>query len=315
MILFTFRWPRQAFLKDKYKKGMTLLEMLISVGIFAFMFMFISQLVRQSYRQTKKLKKGVTVSDSLSHSLEILKRDFRGASYFLDTNENLRIQFPIEPLKKKRKLENFNTRRTPLKQEEKIVLPVISSPHFVFQGEDSEVEFSSYSFVSSDLNRSVIQWIKIRYYLAPCVHLEKEGKGNCLFRATSKYWNHNEKGEPEEKLILLRDLSSLEFSYLNGKDVLDKNWRNQWNPESVRVQENTFNYPKTYPFPLMVKMEIEKNNHKKEYFFSVSNFYLRTWNPYDKAYPGFPNWNPPKKKDKKSQHLEFDSLKGRHGFF
>ena len=78
------------------EKGMTLIEMLLSLGIFAFMFIFIAQIMKQNYRQVNKMSKDSRSSHSQSHILDIMRQDFRGVSYLLDVNHNLYAKFPIE---------------------------------------------------------------------------------------------------------------------------------------------------------------------------------------------------------------------------
>ena len=86
------------FMRNILKKetGMTLIEILLSLGIFAFMFLFMAQITKQNYRQVKKMSKDSRNFHSLSHIRDIMSHDFRGVSYMLDLNHNLDAKFPIE---------------------------------------------------------------------------------------------------------------------------------------------------------------------------------------------------------------------------
>ena len=294
-------------LKNKDDQGMTLLEVLVALSLFAFMFVFITRSLQQSHRQAKKIKQDIHWTSSLSHVLDLIKQDFQGVAYLLDINQNLNIRFPMEEDKGQPlpigggsirsvlnpRLDLNKTQNT----TKKAVSPVFLSPYFVFEGKNNEIHFVSYSFSSLSLDPSSAQWIKIRYSVQDCSNMKQGGPGFCLIRSASRYWGLGEKEEPEETLILLRDLSSLEFSYSGTEGFLDSAWEEEWKLEySLFSQNAALKELQTLPFPSVVKMEVEKKEHKQAFFFAVSHSYLRSWNPYDKTYPGFPRWVPPKKK-------------------
>ena len=293
-------------LKNKDHQGMTLLEALVALSLFAFMFVFITRTLQQSHRQAKKIKQDIRWTSSLSHVLDLIRQDFQGVGYLLDINQNLNIRFPIEKDKDQPVSiggESVQSRSSPqqgLKKNQDTnktaVSPVFLSPYFVFDGKDDEIHFVSYSFSHLALNPSSAQWIKIRYSVQNCNNIEKDDPGFCLIRSANKYWELEEKEEPEETLILLRGLSSLEFSYSGTEDFLARVWKEEWKWEYSLFSQNVdLEKLQTLPFPAVVKMEMEKEERKQIFFFPVSHSYLRSWNPYDKTYPGFPRWLPPKK--------------------
>ena len=59
---------RGCVLKNISSQGMTLLEMLVALGLFAFIFAFIAQVVRQNYRQVRKIGQDVQWRSSLSNT-------------------------------------------------------------------------------------------------------------------------------------------------------------------------------------------------------------------------------------------------------
>ncbi len=288
----------------KHSQGMSLLEILIALGVFVFMFTFISQVVKQNYRHAKKLKQGIQVTSSLSGVLSLMRQDFNGVAYLLDINENLDIRFPLEQKDYSSQSDdqpnpNKNPKTSNQIEESRSSLPMLLSPYFSFRGEAKEVKFVSYTLSQSD-TAAPAQWIKIRYFLENCSHWESGGSGLCLIRSASRYWElENEDEGPEETLILLRNLEGLRFSYANREDLMNDKWREKWRLEGGLSLENSpVTYSQKIPFPSMIKIEMKKGNSTQVFLFPVSSSYLKTWNPYDKNYPGFSKWEPPKDKSK-----------------
>ena len=289
-------------LRNTKSKGMTLLEILVALGIFAIMFVFISRTVQQNHRQAKKFKQDIQFKSSLSNTLDLIRQDFQGVGYFLDLNENLTIQFPIE--KNKDDLlpsdDISDSKEDPQEKNQRLTLPVLFSPHLTFEGEQKKVDFISYSFSNLTLDRSSAQWLKIHYSIQNCNSPEEAKNKICLIRYANKYWNPMENRDPEETLTLLRDLESLKFSYSGTEDFLEGKWEEKWKLEnSLPIQHFSTAYPQKPPFPSVIKMEIEKGGFEQVFVFSISSLYLKTWNPYNKAYSAFPKWDPPEKKPKR----------------
>lgn len=288
---------------QKYQRGMTLLEVLVSISIFAFMFLFIAQVTKQSHRQVKKIKKDTRSSYSLSHVLDIMRQDFRGVAYLLDLNYNFYAQFPIE-MEKDQSLgfEEEKSLGRANQEAQKAYLPIFFSTQYVFQGTEREVEFSSYSFLKSSDLESLAQWIKIRYSVESCPQSGEGSKADCLFRSVKKFWNNEVKeDEEEEKLILLRGFQSLSFFYASSVDFLEGEWKKEWEPEKISDRGGSYsNQIVQVPFPSVVKIEWEKENRRQSVFFPISSFHLKAWNPIEKDFPGFPKWESPKKTGKTS---------------
>ena len=297
--LHSFFKQKNCILRNQQMKGMTLLEMLVALGLFAFMFMFISQSLRQSHRQARKIKKDIQWKSSLSNVLNLMRQDLQGVSYFLDIHKSLEIQFyPKEGQTGHSEIASASFDLKTESSSQKSGFPVDLSPYFVFEGENNEIQFHSYSFSQSALNPSSSQWIKIHYYVEDCNHLDGKSSGSCLIRSARRDWDPREERKREEQMVLFRKLDSLKFSYSDTGQLSDEGWNEKWKIEHIRRDRNTsLIHPRQLPFPATVKMEIEQENRKQVYFFSVSQFHLRTWNPYLKNYKGFPKWTPPKEKN------------------
>ena len=115
----------------------------------------------------------------------------------------------------------------------------------------------------------------------------------------NRFWEHEKDEKPEETHILLRGFQSLKFFYSDTEGFLENNWEDQWQQEgSLSFQGSSLQYPTKLPFPSVVKMEMETKKSEQVFYFPVSSSYLKTWNPYDKAYSGFPKWGPSEKEGK-----------------
>lgn len=293
-----FKSRKLFFLARPLSRGMTLIEMILAFGIFTFMFVFITQSLKQSHRQVGKIKKNVDSAYSLFHALNLIRNDFRGISYFLDINKNFQTYFLTDdsaqalPAEREGDNPSFLPEQNEERGEEFQNSPyqIFLSPHFVFEGNSDEIKFSSYSFSPED--PSVAKWIQIRYFVQDCSFSGRDLSGSCLFRASRQVWSPQEEAyeeESEQILLFLKGLKSLSFSY--SSTGADEDWKEEW-----------LFRPLEFPLPLAVKMdlELEKASGKEplpqSFFFSISTKYLRAWNPYSKDYPTLALWNPPKEK-------------------
>ena len=274
-------------------KGMTLMEMLVALGIFSFMFIFITQTVKQSRRQVQKMTKNIHKDSSFNHVIDLIKRDFSSVGFFFDINDNFRKNFPLSPRFAESQNEALpsalgqNQESSSSKEK-----PLFMSPYFVFRGEEDEVEFVSYALKEDFQEDSLKQWMQIRYFIQDCPNSDNSFS-SCLMRSTQKYWNLEEDRESEEALVLFRDFKSLKFSYLTQKTDEDEKWEDSWR---AGRSLSRFAYPQEMALPFRVKLELEAQEEEFIWSFPVGNFYLNAWNPFSKEFFNFKKWELPKKK-------------------
>ena len=280
----------------KNAKGMSLLEMLVSLGIFAFMFVFITQVVRQNQRQTLKVKQELDKKSSFDHVIDLIKKDLNSVSFLFDLSHNFRKNFPLRD--NNQTLQIRENRSSNVKD-----LPVFMSPYFVFKGTENEMEFVSYSLTESSLEDSAQkQWIQIRYFIQDCPVKDKSVP--CLMRASKKYWNLEKENTEEETLVLFRAFKSLKFYYLTGNDFLNQDWKDSWSLQrALNFPNSPFEYPVELTFPFRVKLEMETEKRKYVWLFNVSDFILNSWNPFSKEFFKFKKWEKPKKQNKQQKNV------------
>ncbi len=280
--------PTHCFFKKSARSiyGMTLLEMLLALGLFAFMSVFISQTLRQSYRHARKVGQDIQFKNSLSHVLSLIRKDLLSTAYLLDINANFNIHFPIEEMAEEEEKEEPAKKETAGKVEQRF--PVFLNPLFIFEGSSSEMSFVSHSYSQKALDPSSPQWVRIRYSVQNCDLVEEGLLGKCLIRSVYHYWQSIEEREPEEQVVLFRAWDSLEFSYSGKKELLESEWKSEWEEEESPSRSEIL--------PVLIKMEMTKKDRDNSLLFPVSQDLLRNWNPKSKAYLGFPKRKPPQPK-------------------
>ena len=276
-------------------KGMSLLEMLISLGLFSFMFVFIIQFVRQNQRQVRKINQELSQNSSFDHVIDLIKKDFNSISFLFDLNSNFSQNFPVE--KNQEALQAPSVRTAPKPAASPQSLSVFMSPYFVFKGQEDEVEFVSYSLrESSEEDLDLKQWIQIRYFIQDCPSLNESSPSSCLMRAVKKYWGFTEERPVEETLVLFRGFKSLKFSYLKGSGSFNQDWEDRWELErAVVFPETSLEFPQELPFPFRVRLEMETQKEEFVWSFNVADSLLNSWNPFSKEFFNFTKWEPAKK--------------------
>ena len=247
------------------QKGFSLLEILVSVSLFAIMTVFISQLVRMSLKQQNKLEDFAKGQRQISAVTKIMLRDFKNVNLFFDYNKSLSRVYRLKGVEP-------SGQRTQAGFQD-------NSSEFDFVGNKQEVMFPALSL----RQRSSYQQIYIKYFLKDCTDLEEEQVSSCLYRSILDVEDNN---KIIEKIVLLRGIKSLEFSYY---DTEQKSWKPEWeaHPKDILrklvnssiVQfggdnnRNSFNSQQSSVFPVAIKMDIEWEDskvQKRSYEFPVS---------------------------------------------
>ncbi|MBC6415860.1 MAG: prepilin-type N-terminal cleavage/methylation domain-containing protein [Bdellovibrionales bacterium] len=254
----------------KNSKAFSLLEILVALSIFTFLFLSIVQIVKQTRRHVNKIQGNLQAKDSIYNSLNLIKRDLSSSTYFLDLNQNLKQNFPLEEsdLKNPKKPKNLKA-------------PLFLDSQIAFKGKSQEMEFVSYTFSQKD---SFKQWLRIRYIVESCP--DEIDSPSCLMRYETPYWNAFEREDlKEDKLVVLKNFESLNFSYSSDFRLLNSKWEDFWSVEK------DFRKLKGVPFfslPVRVQMNVKnKETALETWIFFVSNKYLHEWNPYSKGFTSF----------------------------
>ena len=194
----------QRLFKESSQKGLTLVEVIVSLLIFGFIGIFIVQNVQNSVKAHKNFKPKMDKDFKLRSVFLLLKRDLNQAFHFKDFYKKEYNEAILEFRKKYRKQI----------REKKIDFPLKSQKI----REDSYFDGTSKKFTMTTLN-SLIYFsedssypVYVSYSLESC-KTEKEEVTDCFLR---KEWLL-EKQEPASGVhsqVLIRGVEKLEFFYL-----------------------------------------------------------------------------------------------------
>ena len=249
-------------------KGLSLLEVLLALGIFSFMFVVITQIVEQNYRQGKKMQTDIRQNSRFDNVRDLLKTDLASVSFFLDVNANFRRYFPLG------EEETLISDRDKQDLRDKNSLPVFFDSDFLFLGTQKELEFVSYSFSEGSEDK---QWLHIRYQVEDCP--ERSG-AYCLIRSSREFFGESSQNIPENQLIVLRAFQSLEWSYSSDYKL---EWKQEWKSGSGS------GLPQALSFPSYVQIRIQSEDQEDiSWIFLVSQSHLIAWSPYAKKWTHWP---------------------------
>ena len=75
------------------KKGYSLIEMLVVIGIFAMLAVLVTQIMAASLRGTKKSTSATTDRSGISYAVGVMERQLRGAQTIIDCPNNTSINY------------------------------------------------------------------------------------------------------------------------------------------------------------------------------------------------------------------------------
>lgn len=197
------------------ESGFTLLELLVSMAILAFM-MVIAWSTISSTANTKVHMQGISErTHELRVAMSIMVRDFAHA--YLSANED----------------QNRNDRRTMFVGQRK--------------GDVDELRFSSlgHRIMWADADES--EQTLIAYYEAS--DREESGMTNLIRHETRRLSNENWEQEPADKEVLLRNVTKVKFEYYDWKD---NQWQERWN--STQADAEAGRLPSRVKITVVAKM-------------------------------------------------------------
>ncbi len=238
------------------RRGLTLLEVLLAMGIFAFIAVFLSRVSSYSLRQREKLGRSIKEMNIESNVLDVMRRDFRGHSPFFDSHFALRWSFPAwRPPPPGAAARPAAAPPAPPKLAPMTGRPgtfMTESRDFRFIGKTDEMEFPSAALISSFQGAARFQLVWIRYSFESCGLLDGGGASKCLireFRGKKDPLGGEISGKPpQDRHVLFERIKNLAFSYY---DKEGNDWKDEWSDLDREPR------PDAPPFPRFVKAEIE----------------------------------------------------------
>ena len=257
------------------KKGMTLLEVMATLAIFAFIFLFMSRMFRAYVKRQEKISGRAEISRVNENVFSVLKQDLKGALFFYDIHAHFPSLYPV--------LDEAET-ETPAEgrsaaEEERPAPFNAMDPRFDFIGKQESLQFVTVVYSPSgtaDPPRPALA--RIDYFLRSCTIFKTEEESRCLARSVNFNWqNWDDDKENSASANMIAGVKSLRFSYIEDGELL-REWRfsNRWKAASKNPNAQTA------LFPALVKAEIEweSGGEPPRRFtlsqnFAVSHFLLR----------------------------------------
>ena len=251
------------------KQGMTILELLVALTIFASAFVYISQMLRFHLKQQKKISHNIEISRTKENVFELLRQDLKGVVFFYDINFHLLEFFPVSSDSPQEFTSDEITPPPP---------PVnIMESRFDFSGQKNKLRFVSLVMVSSGSdNPPRPQLRKVEYFLRSCKKIQTGESSQCLTRGVSRDWKDIEDVKNQEVVNLLEDVKRIEFAYF------DEDWRGEWSFSNRWKAAAKKPRARSSLLPGLVKLEIEGETEKPlkaSYSFAISHPFLRSHIP------------------------------------
>lgn len=245
------------------KKGMTLLEVLISLTIFAFTALYISRVFNKSLKQKIELDRDIKSQRIISNILDVLNQDLMSSILTSDISYELNSLYSVnnqdnDLLQNSNNLKNQNLR----------------SINFNFEGKKDKLTFMTFS--RNPANPKEYQVIKVDYFLQNCTPPNKTKSSQCLMRGVSLYWKNLEDTSKMKTNILFENINAFQFSYYNS---VEGEWMDEWNfvNTDTDIKRSPDLNHTILPSALKLKMEMDsKKPAKINITFPISHPFLRT---------------------------------------
>lgn len=251
------------------KRGMTLIEILVTIAIFASAFIYISKMLKFHLRQQKKISHRIEASRIKENVLEIIREDLKGALFFYDINFHFTELYPV-----------LETTDDPLKNPAEQDPPVnIMEPQFDFSGQREKLKFISIVRLPASSPEAAPRAyvVKVKYFLRNCKSLQTGRSSRCLARGISRSWKDMEDEENQDILNLQANVKDLEFSYFERGE-----WHKEWSFYRRWYEASQKPTQTNQLLPGLVKLRIEWGREKllkTSYNFAVSYPVLRSHYP------------------------------------
>lgn len=244
----------------KSQRGMTLIEVMVSLAILSFLAVYTSNAIRNALSSKTRIQKNIDLQATLRDALKVMERDINLAFQFRDPNLTLYNQAVQEREQRLQQGQQQGQQQknqpgggpppppTPFAQAEKLEqrpIPILTQ----FVGEKEQLSFTSLSNVRMRADDKTSSAAEIGYYLKNCRRRTSQAKSSsCLWRRVSPYIGTDvTKGGSET--VLLENVEHFELRYLGpGRE---EEWVDFW-ASNERGDDTT-----RFKFPYAVEITLE----------------------------------------------------------
>ncbi|MCB0349752.1 MAG: prepilin-type N-terminal cleavage/methylation domain-containing protein [Bdellovibrionales bacterium] len=240
--------------QNKKTAGFTLLEIMISVTILAFISLFTSRMISQGVKAKGKIQADIDRTSALNAALSLISKDIEQAFNYRDVNVELHNAAQTERRSKVTgKLAGNNPAGTPggvnpvtpggtpalspeAEEEFKLKEEIIYTQ---FMGEVDKLNFTSLNNFRPVKNLAQSEQSEIGYYLENCSsRIDKKKSSQCLWRRTSPIIDEDVT-DGGNSSVLIENVKSLQFRYLGPGH--EEEWVESWkSKEGEEITKNKF---------------------------------------------------------------------------
>lgn len=248
-------------------RGFTLLEVIIAMGIMAFISIFTVQAVQKAISTKAKVQKDMDKQTTLRDALRIMERDINMAFNYRDTS--IEVFNQAQEIRKKRiqagpgstggggggGFTGGAANITPLTPEQQAdVAPKTEKIWTRFIGDSESIDFTSLSNVRVTEDSPTSTQAEIGYKIKSCRRrTTQEQSTRCLWRRISNYIHEDITKEGVET-VLLENITEFKLRYLGpGKDG---EWISSWS-SAEGGDDTTKN---KFPYAVEITIEVKDPN-------------------------------------------------------
>lgn len=258
--------------------GFTLLEVVISMMILAFLSLFTVQSIQQALKTKTKVQKEIDKSSTLRDALRIMERDINMAFNYRDASIELYNKAQLERRKRMKTPPNQQPVRkntdgktpgpdgtssggstpssgsTPQMSEEEInerTKLKVDKIYTQFIGEPTSLDFTTLSNVRISEDSKVSSQAEIGYHLKSCRRRSTQGQSSqCLWRRVSNVI-HEDITKSGEETVLLENVSEFKLRYLGPGH--EEEWLDSWITTERGTEQSKGNFPYAVEVTIAVK--------------------------------------------------------------
>ena len=226
------------------KKGMTLLEVLISLVLFAVISISLMRMTDTTIQYRKKITKNIKNIKLSRNALQIIKKDIRNIFYTQDMNAFAHL---LTPQNEEGLFADF---------EKTMITPYLFNKIHIsggIIGKPNSLHIASFSNVRTQENAKFSDQNIIIYYLKPCKSREQSKENStCLWRKFSFIINQDmDNLKNYNEFVLLEKVKKFQLSYYN---ISSNDWLQEW-----KTGPNERNF-----LPAAIHIKIEFENKRKQ---------------------------------------------------
>ena len=249
----------------KNKKGLTLLEVLITLSLFTFISISLVRMTKKTTEYKKKVTKSIKNTRYSRNVLQIIRKDIRNIFYTKDMNALTHVLWRKENQKNANRNPKKPTEKASQKQIEqqsklKAFKNTVESYLFTsipfsggIIGKTNSLHITSLSNTHNQESDKNSDQSTITYYLKPCKDREnKKEESSCLWRKFSLVINQElDNLKDYDEVVLLEKVKKFQILYY---DKFSNEWLREW-----KIGPNEKNF-----LPSSILIEIEFEDRKKQ---------------------------------------------------